>query len=306
MEIYQLRAFVTVAELGHLTKASEKLHLSQPALSGQIRALEDELGLSLFARSPAGMALTRAGQRLLKEAHKLLADAQQFKNIARSLQGELQGQAKVGTVSDPATLRLGEFLTRMVDGHPLLEIDLHQEVSNLALDQVRDGELDASFYFGDKPQEPLIGRRLRGMVYRVVAPAGWKARLEAADWDDVATMPWIMTPEQSTHRGMLMSLFQGRKVQPRRVAEADQEQVITNLVVSGVGLSLVREEVALRERDVGRLVIWDKARVETSLWFAYAAERETDPVIEAMLGVLSGLWGTAQARPAGAETTAAD
>jgi len=53
MEIYQLKAFVTVAEMGHLTRAAEKLHLSQPALSGQIKALEDELGLALFACSPA-------------------------------------------------------------------------------------------------------------------------------------------------------------------------------------------------------------------------------------------------------------
>jgi DNA-binding transcriptional LysR family regulator len=290
VEIYQLRAFVSVAELGLLTKAAEKLHLSQPALSGQIKALEDELGVSLFTRSPAGMRLTRVGQRLLKEAHGLLADAQQFKNIARGFQGELQGNARVGTVSDPATLRLGEFLTRMVDGYPLLEIDLHQEVSGVALDKVRDGELDASFYFGEPPRDPLVGRRLRSMVYRVVAPAGWRARIEAADWDGIAAMPWIMTPEHSTHRHMLMALFRDKKGQPRRVAEADQEQVITNLVVSGVGLSLVREEVAARERDAGRLVIWDRARVETTLWFAYAAERASDPAIAAMLGVLAGLW----------------
>ncbi len=303
MEIYQLKAFVTVAELGHLTKAAEKLHLSQPALSGQIKALEDELGVSLFTRSPAGMRLTRAGQRLLGEAHSLLSGTQQFKNIARGLQGELQGNTRVGTVSDPATLRLGEFLTHMVDDHPLLEIDLHQEVSGLALDKVRDGALDASFYFGDEPRAPLVGRRLRSMVYRVVAPAGWRARIEAADWDGIAAMPWIMTPEQSTHRHMLTALFRDKKRQPRRVAEADQEQVITSLVVSGVGLSLVREEVALRERDAGRLVIWDTARAETALWFAYPLERATDPVIAAMLGVLATLW---QAEPAPAVTESAD
>jgi DNA-binding transcriptional LysR family regulator len=100
-------------------------------------------------------------------------------------------------------------------------------------------------------------------------------------------------------------LFKDKRRQPRRVAEADQEHVITNLVVSGVGLSLVREEVALRERDAGRLVIWENARVETALWFAYAAERATDPVIEAMLGVLSALW-EADVVPAGTETEAAD
>ena len=56
----------------------------------------------------------------------------------------------------------------------------------------------------------------------------------------------------------------------------EPEHLSVHLVVSGVGLSLMREEVAVRERDAGRLVIWDKARVETTLWFAYAAERVTD------------------------------
>jgi DNA-binding transcriptional LysR family regulator len=174
----------------------------------------------------------------------------------------------------------------------------------LALDKIRDGELDASFYFGEQPREPLLSRRLRSMDYRVVAPAGWRGRIEQADWDGIAAMPWIMTPEQSTHRHMLVALFKNKKHQPRRVAEADQEHVITNLVVSGVGLSLVREEVALRERDAGRLVIWDKARVETTLWFAYAAERASDPAIEAMLGVLSSLWAT-DAVPENTEPAAA-
>src|SRR5258706_14330728 len=70
MELYQLRSFAAVAELGHLTRAAEKLHISQPALSAQIKALEDELGVALFERTPSGMTLTAAGQRLLTEASK--------------------------------------------------------------------------------------------------------------------------------------------------------------------------------------------------------------------------------------------
>jgi DNA-binding transcriptional LysR family regulator len=296
MEIYQLRAFITVAELGHLTRAAERLHLSQPALSAQIKALEDELGIALFDRSPSGMSLTSAGKRLLKEAERTLAASQQLRNVARSLQGELQGRIKVGTVSDPGTLRLGEFLSRVVDGYPLLEIDFHQEVSGLALDQVREGELDASFYFGDPPEAPLVGKRLRGMTYRIVAPAHWRERIAAADWAGIAAMPWIMTPGHSTHYRMVQALFQGKNLEPHKVAEADQEAVIANLVVAGVGLSLVREEVALRERDAGRLAVWEKAKLETSLWFVYPAERAQDPVVRAMLDVLSLLWEPAPAK----------
>jgi DNA-binding transcriptional LysR family regulator len=65
MELYQLRSFAAVAELGHLTRASERLHISQPAVSAQIKALEDELGVALFERVSSGMVLTSAGRKLL-------------------------------------------------------------------------------------------------------------------------------------------------------------------------------------------------------------------------------------------------
>ena len=75
MELYQLRSFLAVAELGHLTRAAERLHVSQPALSAQIKALEDELSVVLFERGAAGMTLTAAGRQLLPEAERVVAAA---------------------------------------------------------------------------------------------------------------------------------------------------------------------------------------------------------------------------------------
>ena len=72
MELYQLRTFLTVAELGNLTQAAVVLHLSQPAVTAQIKALEEELGLPLFERVDGGVTLTRAGSHLLDEARELL------------------------------------------------------------------------------------------------------------------------------------------------------------------------------------------------------------------------------------------
>ena len=79
MELYQLRAFAEVAELGHLTRAAERLHVSQPALSGQIKALESRLDLKLFERAPSGMLLTSAGRQLLPLAREALRAAEEFK-----------------------------------------------------------------------------------------------------------------------------------------------------------------------------------------------------------------------------------
>jgi DNA-binding transcriptional LysR family regulator len=290
MELYQLRTFVAVAELGHLTRAAEKLHISQPAVSGQIKALEDTLGAELFERGPAGMTLTHAGRHLLPLAERVLVAAAELRREAQSLKGRVQGKLRVGTVLEPRFLHVGEFLARLVERYPMIEVDLHQEFSGEALKKVRDGELDASYYFGDPPQAPVEGRRLRGISYRVIAPVEWEQRLQGASWADVAAMPWVVTPINSSHRHLITRMFAEHGLEAHKAVEADQEALIADLVTSGVGLSLARDELALPGRDAGRWIIWEKAQLHSALWFVYRSERATDPLIDAMLNALQDVW----------------
>ncbi len=290
MELYQLRSFVAVAEAGHLTRASEKLHVSQPAVSAQIKALEDELDLALFERTSSGMVPTTAGQRLLTYAQKILAAAQALRNEAKALKGEIAGRVRVGTMSDPGFIRIGEFLNATVERYPLLQLELHQEVTGEAYAKVRDGELDGSFYYGDLEHRLVSRLRLRGITYRVAAPAAWKSRVVDADWSEIAKQPWVTTPAISSHHKLVRELFDKHDVEPTKVVEADQESVIANLVVSGVGMSLIREELALEKEAAGEVCLWRDLRLETTLWFIYLVARKDDPVILALLGVLRDTW----------------
>lgn len=291
MELYQLRTFAAVAELGHLTKAAESLHVSQPAVSAQVRALEQELGVELFVRGPGGMSLTPAGNHLLPLAEKVLAAAQELRLEVQTLKGEIQGTLRVGTVSDPGYLKLGEFLSRVVDRHPLINIEMHKETSGEAMEQLRNGKLDASFFFGDALPSQTDGLRLADMTYRVIAPMEWRGRVVDADWRAVSAMPWVMMPEHSTYQQLLGEAFAQRGLaQPQKVVEADQASVITDLVASGVGLSLAREEVALAGRDSGRWVLWEPARLKTALWFVYPSSRANEAPIIALLKVLKEVW----------------
>lgn len=294
MELYQLRGFTVVAEVGNLTRAAERLHISQPALSAQIKGLEDELGVALFERSSSGMVLTAAGRRLLPDAEKVLAAALTLQTEARSLKGAVTGRARIGTVSDPDFIRVGELLSVAMERYPLLQIELHQGVSGEAYEQVRRGELDASFYFGTLAHPSVGGLRLGETAYRVVAPAQWCDRLAQADWAELAAMPWIMTPSISTHNQLVSELFRGRSVAPTQVVVADQEAVITELVVSGVGVALMREDLAREKEAAGEVCLWRDARVAAPLWFVYPAERAQDPVIAALLDLLRGVWGVAE------------
>jgi DNA-binding transcriptional LysR family regulator len=176
----------------------------------------------------------------------------------------------------------------------LLQVELHHEITGAAFAKVLGGELDASFYYGDLKHPGVVKLRLRGSTYRVAAPAAWSSRVVDADWSEIALQPWIITPSISTHHQLVRALFDKHGIEPTKVVEADQESVIANLVVSGVGLSLIREELALEKEAAGEVCLWRDVRLETTLWFIYLLAREDDPVIRALLGVLRDTWTLAE------------
>jgi DNA-binding transcriptional LysR family regulator len=307
MELYQLRTFAAVAEEGHLTRAAERLHLSQPAVSGHIKALEQELDVRLFEREATGMALTDAGRQLLTHALQVLAAAEGVKRTARQLHSDVAGTLHLGTVADPADNRLGAVLAAAVKQHPLLRVELHQAMSGTALEKVRDGHLDATFFFGDAPTAPFAALPLRQLIYRVAAPASWSARVRDAKWPEIAAMPWIRTPMLSTHTRLVSQLFNSHGAEPPEPAVlADDETVITNLVVEGLGIALVRDEVARARAPEGELVTWPGVAIETTLWFVCLADRAAEPALAAFLALVREAWNlrsapserpTAGARP---------
>jgi len=292
MDLNQLRSFVTVAQFGHLTRAAETLHLSQPALSGHIKALEEQFGVTLFERSSTGMTLTPSGRQLLGEATQIIEAVAHLQHSAQELRGEPTGSLRLGTVLEPAVLRVGDLLLRARDRYPQIEIELNQVMSSEALARVRASTLDASFYFGAQPESDLCGIPLRDIVYRVAMPAAWAGELLDAPWETIARSPWIVAPEPSTHRRLVLELFSEPAPQPDRIIEADNESVINNLVESGVGISLIRDEIAGPSVDTGHSVIWPGSVVTTKLWLVHAAERASDPLVAALVDVLRDTWLT--------------
>jgi DNA-binding transcriptional LysR family regulator len=298
MELYQLRTFAAVAEEGHLTRAAERLHVSQPAVSGQIKALEQEFDVRLFDRSASGMVLTYAGRELLSAAQRVLTTAEDMKLSARRLSGAVAGTVRIGTVSNPASIRVGDLLAAAVERYPKLELELQHEVSGAALEGVRDGRLDASFYFGDTPGPDVAAVPLREFVYCVAGPAAWADRIESADWKSIAALPWILTPAISTHNRLVTRLFEQQGVEPPQSRiEADQESVIETLVVSGLGVSLMREDAARARAEAGEVCIWNRARLRTTLWFVCAAARAEDLLIQALFRLLRETWHLKEAAP---------
>lgn len=289
MDLNQLRAFVTVAREGNLTRAAERLHLTQPAVSLQIKALQASLNLQLFSRTPAGMALTDDGAKLLPFAERVMESVGEFRQRAAALHSTLSGRLAIGTILDPEFIRLGAFLKRLVETYPQLSTQLQHGMSGWVQQQVKAGVLDGGYYIG-APGKEFHCLSLTHFTYNVVAPQGWKSRVAGRDWAALAKLPWIWTPPESAHHRLLTRTFAQYKVTPNKVALVDQEPSMLDLVKSGVGLSLVRESIALREAHAHGLVIADAVSLSTELSFIALAKRRNEPAIAAVFALLQALW----------------
>ncbi len=291
MDFTQLRAFVTVAREGNLTRAAERLHLTQPAVSLQIKALQASLDLQLFTRTPSGMTLTDDGAKLLPFAERVMESVAEFRQGADSLHSTLSGTLAIGTILDPEFIRLGAFLKRLVETYPQISTRLQHGMSGWVMHQIRNGELDVGYFLGT-PGKEFHAQTLTSFTYNVVAPQGWKNRVTGRDWPALAKLPWIWTPPESAHNRLLSKTFAKYKVTPNKVALVDQEPSMLDLVKSGVGLSLVRESVALGEAHAHGLVIADAVSLSTELSFITLAKRKNEPTIAAVFSLLQSLWQT--------------
>ena len=124
-------------------------------------------------------------------------------------------------------------------------------------------------------------------------PAAWSHHLTGSEWSTLASIPWVLTPKISTYHALITNLFAEHGLAlPPRFVEADDEGVITNLVKSGVGASLLREESALELERAGSAKIWGGTRVVSTLWFIALAARRDDPLIKATFDLVRDSWQT--------------
>lgn len=142
MELRHLRYFVGVAELGSISRAAEKLFIAQPALSAQIRQLEEEIGASLFVRLPRGVRLTDAGETFLIDAKAILARTQQATVRARERQSGRRSTLRLGLVPTTTHSVLPGLLARVRESGLAASIEAREMITSRQLQALRNDELD--------------------------------------------------------------------------------------------------------------------------------------------------------------------
>ncbi len=289
IDLVQLRTFVAVAEELHLTRAADRLHVSQSTASGHIRALEEDLDVQLFLRANRGLQLTRVGEVLLREAQALLSQAGQFASSARELRGKMEGNLIVGSNSELGT-RIGDVIRALRARHPLVSVDLHARPSAGTRQGLATGELDVGVLLGLPIDTGFTFYELKKVQFLVAGPAAWKAKIENADWAELASLPWITPMSSSAYATMLTGLFEEKGLKLNSIVRFDSAAHARAMLQTGIGMMLMREEHAVRGEREGYLTVSPIARAEFSLSIAHLSNRSNDPLIRAFIEAAKVVW----------------
>ncbi|HSD54008.1 MAG TPA: LysR family transcriptional regulator [Burkholderiales bacterium] len=243
MELRHLRYFVAVAEHLSFARAARALHLSQPPLSRQIRALEDELGTALFARTKRAVALAPAGAALLPEARRLLREADALKAGARAhAMGDI-GALALGFIGMAAYNVLPGVLPEFHRLHPGVRLALREATSDVLLAALRQGDIDVALVL--PPADDA------GVEYATLHRDGLVAALPASRREfrgrgplrlaALAAEPFILFPRRvgTSLYDHIVGLCRRTGFSPRVEQEAIQMQTIVSLVAAGMGVALV-------------------------------------------------------------------
>jgi DNA-binding transcriptional LysR family regulator len=295
MNLRFVEAFYWVATLRSISRAAEKLYLTQSAMSARIAALEDELGVLLLDRRDRSFRLTTAGSRFLKHSQKLL---------------ELQREAKAELGSEPAAatrLRIGAiesvlhswlipWLETLQQSGSRLELELTVETTPVLLDQMRRGALDVVFATLPIEADSIRSRTLPAMPMQFVGHAKNHTK-RSYSLAEIATFDLMTFQRGSQPYAMLLEVLARQQAQPRKVHAVSSISAMAQLVASGFGIAAL-PEAAVRRLSLSqplRILKCDVALADLPIYASYRHDPsagDIEQIVRAASEYAQGLSGS--------------
>jgi LysR family transcriptional regulator for metE and metH len=253
LEVRHLKLLVAVAEERSVTKAGNRLHLTQSAVSHQLKDIEERLGTRLFHRDRKTMVLTAAGERLLETALGVIAQLQRAEEEARDIGAERIGRLRISTQCYTCYKWLPDLLKLFNKEHPRVEVDIVVEATRHPVQALLEGKLDIALV-----SRLARDRRLAAMplfndeLMAVMSPAHGLASKPYVTPDELAGERLLIhnSPRESS---VFQSLFNPSGVSPQHVSQVQLTEAITEMAKAGLGVGLISKWAVREELEAGTL-----------------------------------------------------
>ena len=300
MELWQLRTFNEIAEISNFTKASEKLNLTQSAVSHQIKALERELGVKLFIRAKRGVVLTEDGKTALKHARMILTQADEMMEDLAGRERKLAGTVRVAAATQALVHLFAPLFEDFMDMHEDVELVFRTTTTTeQTVQNILDGVADIGFA-SLAVYSPLVqvSELFSDELVLVVGQRHRLAKRKKVSVEDIQNEKWILFERGASIRRATDDFFKGLGVKPAKALESNDTYFVKLMIERGFGISLlpqwsVREEVRSGrlslarvdghrlQRTVAMISLKGAASASIRAFVAYMLERRRDLGISA-------------------------
>lgn len=248
----QLRYFDALARTSHFGHAADTVAISQPALSMQIKDLEDVLGAKLFERSARQVRLTPLGEQLATRIQDILRSVDEIGNLARAAQDRLVGRFRLGVIPTVAPYFLPRVMQHLAVSNPELELYLRETVTPKLIAELSEGQLDAAIVALPVSEPTLAERALFEEEFVLIRPAS-EREAPVPSRDGLRAMRLLLLEEGHCFRDQALSFCEMQSGAPREMLDGSSLSTLVQMVGAGIGVTLLPEmamRVETRSADV--------------------------------------------------------
>ena len=297
MEIRQLRAFVAIAESGTFTAGALRVHVTQAAISMQIRQLETEIGAKVFVRAPRHVILTEAGEQLLRRARHILREHDAALDEIAELAGAERGRLRIGSASAMVlTEQLPSMLKELRKQHPAAEIAVTSGTSEVLVDQILAGEVDVAFVSLPVDVRGIKTERLsQDQLVAIASPRHKLAKQKTISAFTLAGERLILGERGGNTRRLIDQFFAQAGVTLHVAMELSRQQAIKRMVEEDMGVGIVPLQSVKEEVEKGRLIRWwiEGAQINWELGIAQLSNGYDSPIMQKFVSLAHKNFGDA-------------
>ncbi|TCD13385.1 LysR family transcriptional regulator [Oricola cellulosilytica] len=290
LTLRQLRSLIAIEETGKISTAAEQLRLTGPAVTLQLKQVEEECGLRLFDRTAEGMRPTEAGKVLLQAAHAVQGELRTVEETLADLKGGKRGTLRLGAVSTAKY-----FAPRLIAGfqkvNPAIHIDLFIGNRSETIEALRDREIDIAL-MGRPPRDLTVNARVFGdHPLVIIAPPDHRlADIRDVTKEDLLSEHFLLRERGSGTRNSLEIFFADVPDKLESLgAEMGSNETIKQAVMAGLGIAFISAHTIEQELQLKKLAILDVTGMPIRRqWFAISrSDRSVTPAMEIFISFLS-------------------